>query len=316
MLQAPLPHQSKQPLLIRLWAYQKERFPVFKYGILIASFSFCAVCVSALLRDEQVWPDFPAILTAFLCLFLFFLQLRLADEFKDHEQDVAFRPHRPVPRGLVTLSELKWLGISTAVPQLVVCLLFHPMLVVLLLIVWGYFALMTAEFFVSSWLKKRPFAYLCTHMMIMPLIDLFATGCDWLEVGELPSGLGWFLVVSFFNGVVIELGRKIWAPEQERRGVESYSADWGIKTAVSAWLISILLSFVSACFVAKRIDFFMPVVLVLSVLATLLIVLGVSFVIKPYPRKAKLLEDASGWWIVSLYLILGIIPMGTYVWMS
>jgi len=34
----------------------------------------------------------------------------------------------------------------------------------------------------------------------MPLIDLFATACDWLvaDVG-IPAGLAWFLALSYFN---------------------------------------------------------------------------------------------------------------------
>ena len=36
------------------------------------------------------------------------LQLRLADEFKDFEEDSRYRPYRPVPRGLVSLRDLAW----------------------------------------------------------------------------------------------------------------------------------------------------------------------------------------------------------------
>ena len=43
---------------------------------------------------------------AFVTALLFFLQLRIADEFKDFEDDARYRPYRPVPRGLVTLREL------------------------------------------------------------------------------------------------------------------------------------------------------------------------------------------------------------------
>jgi hypothetical protein len=37
------------------------------------------------------------------------------------------------------------------------------------------------------------------------------------------------------NGVVLELGRKTWAPQDERAGVESYSSAWGLARALSAW---------------------------------------------------------------------------------
>ncbi len=310
-------HTEPQGLIARLWIYQEERFPIVKHGILIASFSFCAVCLSALLRNDPDWPTIQTSLTAFISLFLFFLQLRIADEFKDQENDAKFRPERPVPRGLVTLNELKWLGLIAAAIQLLLAYLLHPPLILLLLIVWGYMAIMSVEFFVPDWLHRHPFTYLWSHMLIMPLIDLFATGSDWLQFGSYPpDGLIWFLIVSFFNGVVIEIGRKTWAPTQEREGVESYSADWGIKRSIVTWIAAILLSFISACMVAVEIAFFIPVVISLSLFAALCTLLGIAFIREPDVKKTKLLENASGLWVAGLYLILGIIPMGYNVWLS
>jgi hypothetical protein len=46
-------------------------------------------------------------------------------------------------------------------------------------------AVMTKEFFVPEWLKKRPIVYMVSHMAIMPLIDLYATACDWLAGGRM-----------------------------------------------------------------------------------------------------------------------------------
>jgi 4-hydroxybenzoate polyprenyltransferase len=164
------------------WTYQKERFPVFAHGLLIAAFSFSAVSFSVLLRGSHTLPDWPSLLVAFLNSFFAFLQLRIADEFKDIDEDTRYRPYRPVPRGLVTLRELGWLGLGTAVIQLLMALALLPPLVILLLLIWAYLALMSREFFAREWLKARPFTYLWTHMLIMPLIDFYATACDWLHL--------------------------------------------------------------------------------------------------------------------------------------
>jgi len=83
------------------WVYQKERFPFIAHGPLILAFSASAVCFSSLLREGT--PSIQSLLAAFSSSFLFFLQLRIADEFKDFEEDSRYRPYRPVPRGLVTL---------------------------------------------------------------------------------------------------------------------------------------------------------------------------------------------------------------------
>jgi len=102
---------------MRWWVYQRERFPLVAHGPLILAFSFCAVSFSAHLR-QGVWPRAGAAGVAFVSSLLFFLQLRIADEFKDREEDARFRPYRPVPRGLVRLRELGWLFALGALVQL------------------------------------------------------------------------------------------------------------------------------------------------------------------------------------------------------
>src|SRR5262249_27120361 len=85
---------------------------------------------------------------------------------------------------------------------------------------------------VAEWLKKRHILYMVSHMAIMPLVDFYATACDWWPTGEgAPRGLIWFVVVSYFNGMVIEIGRKIRGPQDEEVGVNTYSALWGMRTA-------------------------------------------------------------------------------------
>ena len=50
-------------------------------------------------------------------------------------------------------------------------------------------------------------------MLIMPLIDFYATACDWLTAGVLCRTGSSGVLASYFNGIVIEIGRKIRAPE-------------------------------------------------------------------------------------------------------
>ena len=238
----------------RFWLYQAERFPVFGHGLLIAAFSFSALGFSILLRGQVAWPRLETTLVAFASAFLFFFQLRIADEFKDFEEDARYRPYRPVPRGLVSLRELAGLGLFSLVVQLGLALWLEPRLVLLLLLVWGYMGLMSQEFFGRNWLKRRPLIYMASHMLIVPLIDLYTTACDWLVAGVdiSHSGLFWFLVTSFFNGVVIELGRKIRAPQDEEEGVETYSVLWGPRRAALAWLGALLLTALCALLAAGK----------------------------------------------------------------
>ena len=251
----------------RWWTYQKERFPLVAHGPLIAAFSFCAVSYSRMLRGEPDLAPWPSLVVAFVTCVLFFLQLRIADEFKDIEEDTRFRPYRPVPRGLVKLRELGWLFVCGAVVQLVAALWLSPQMALLLLVPWIYLAAMSREFFAREWLKARPITYLWTHMLIMPLVDFYATGCDWLALGvHPPDGLGWFLAASFFNGVVIELGRKLRAPADEETGVPTYTALWGVARAPLVWLAVICVTGVCAWQAADRIGFALPVAAILGTL--------------------------------------------------
>ena len=224
--------------------YQRERFPLAGHAPLVAAFSASAVCFSSLVRGHVAAPSPAALLVAFTTSLVFFLQLRIADEFKDFDEDSRFRPYRPVPRGLVTLRELACVAVGGGLLQLGLALWLDASLVWLLVPTWAYLALMTREFFVPRWLRAHPVIYMASHMLILPLVDLYATACDWRVAGvrSAPAGLYWFLVVSYLNGIVIEIGRKTRAPADEEHGVETYSALWGAHGAARAWLFAVMLT--------------------------------------------------------------------------
>lgn len=300
----------------RWWVYQRERFPVVAHGLLIAAFSYSAVCFSALLRGQTQLPAAGTALVAFVTAFLFFLQLRIADEFKDFEDDARYRPYRPVQRGLVSLRELGIVGAMAALVQLGLALWLEPSLVLLLMAAWLYLALMSKEFFIAAWLKEHPITYMVSHMVIIPLVDLYATACDWWPAGEgPPRGLPWFLAVSYFNGMVIEIGRKIRAPGDEEHGVDTYSFLWGRRNAALAWLGAMVLTAFCAEAAAYQIGFSLPVA---SMLAVLLIGAGLTvrqFLNKPETARARRIETLSGVWTLLMYLSLGAIPL-LWRWIS
>jgi 4-hydroxybenzoate polyprenyltransferase len=293
----------------RWWSYQRERFPLRAHGPLIAAFSASAVSYSAQLRGATR-PAAVSFGVAFAVSLGSFLLLRIADEFKDAEEDARYRPYRPVPRGLVSLRELGVVGALVAALQLTLAAPLGARLVGLLLVTWTYFGLMSREFFARAWLKRRPVVYLFSHMLIMPLIDWFATGCDWVHAGAaMPAGLFWFLAASFCNGVVIELGRKIRSPEQEETGVETYTFLWGRPVAVGCWLTAQATTLACAFVAARRIEFSVPVLAVLGTLWLGALVLGASFLRTVRGRLAKAVELYSGVWTLALYLMLGVVPL-------
>ena len=294
----------------RWWVYQGERFPLLKHGPLIFAFSFSAVAFSWMLRSPGGWPDPLSVTVAFASCLVFFLQLRIADEFKDFEEDARYRPYRPVPRGLVTLRELAGLFVIAGALQLGLALWLDARLLVLLFVTWVYFALMSKEFFVARWLRGKHLLYMLTHMAIMPLIDLYATSTDWLVFqGHPPSGLFWFLLASLFNGMVIEIGRKIRSPRDEEEGVATYSAVWGRRRAVGAWWLVLVLALGCACLAAREIDFFPPLAIALGMSLGGAVLTGVRFLRRQTPGAGNRIEDWSGVWTLVFYLSLGPAPL-------
>jgi 4-hydroxybenzoate polyprenyltransferase len=145
--------------------------------------------------------------------------------------------------------------------------------------------------------------------VILPLIDFYATACDWMPTsGRPPNGLWWFVIVSFLNGFIIEIGRKIRAPHEEEAGVETYSALWGRTAAVRCWLLAMLLTGLAAFEAARRIDFLIPVAVVLAALWGMAFLTGRTF-LRTDQRSGKPIEMLSGVWTLCLYLVLGVVPM-------
>jgi 4-hydroxybenzoate polyprenyltransferase len=296
--------------------YQRERFPLAAHAPLVAAFSASAVCFSSVLRGHASLPSFRVLLVAFVTSLLFFLQLRVADEFKDFEKDARFRPYRPVPRGLVTLRELGWVAAAGASVQLALALWLHPPLVWLLLLAWAYLALMTREFFVRRWLEAHPIVYLTSHMFIVPLVDLYATACDWQTAGltQPPAGFLWFLIVSYMNGVVLEIGRKTRVPADEEPGVETYSALWGSGRAIAAWLGAVLVTGGAAWEASARIGTEVPTAALLVTLFGVCFAVALRFLRTPTSGTGKTIEAMAGIWTILMYLGLGAAPVAIGTW--
>lgn len=302
-------------LLSRLWQYQRERFPLKKHGVVVAAFCLAGMSLSAAMRSAISLPDVAGFCVCSITTATLFLMLRIADEHKDREEDAAYRPYLPVPRGLVTLGELRAVFAVCMFVQLVLNAIYYPALLVLLGSTWLYLFLMTEEFFVRNWLRKHHIVYLASHMVIMPIIDAYITACDWLPStsGQAPSGLLWFLLLSFCNGIVLEIGRKIRNPEEEEKGVETYSALWGQRRATFAWAGVISIAAIFALCAASACGTLVPATIALSVLIIFASVLIAKITGRKLVDCASKMELCSGMWLLVIYLTLGLSPLLTMV---
>ena len=94
-----------------------------------------------------------------------------------------------------------------------------PRLLLPLAAVWAYMLLMTKEFCAPAWLKRHAVVYLFSHTLVLPLIYVYLSACGWFAMGQPPpGGLSFLLAFGFFSGLVVEIGRKVWAPVDEIPG--------------------------------------------------------------------------------------------------
>jgi 4-hydroxybenzoate polyprenyltransferase len=294
------------PFASRLWIYQAERFPLAKTVPLLAAFSAASVTLSAVLGGRDL-PSVWAYLAAFALVFILFFQLRVCDEIKDGADDAAFRPERPIPRGLVTLREVVSLGVATV--PIAIAIAWGAGVLWLLAIVWLWLAAMTFEFGVPDWLKSRPVVYLLSHMAIMPLIDLMLTGVEWVR-GDGPAPALWlFLALSFSNGCVLELGRKLWAPESERTGVETYSKLWGPQPATLVWLVFVAISFALLLGVGRATGHTFAIGGIGLIGALICVWAGRAYAATPTPKSEKTVDTIAGLWVFLCYMTAGFVPV-------
>lgn len=294
-------------LLARLILYQAERFPLARTSLLVAVFSAASVSVSAHLAGRAP-PGIATYAAAFVVTLLFFFQLRVLDEIKDAEDDARYRPERPIPRGLVTLRLIVGLGLASLPIAVAACVAIDMRLLVLLGIAWAWMGLMAVEFFAPASLKARPFLYMVSHMLVMPAIDLVLTGFEWVPRGAAPAGLALFLALSFANGCVLEVGRKLWAPGNEREGVETYSALLGVRRAGAMWIGFVIL----ACGLLIIVGFTTGAPLATGVIgvaaAALTIYTCLKYRADPTPERQAEMDGAAGLWVFACYVAAGFAP--------
>jgi 4-hydroxybenzoate polyprenyltransferase len=128
----------------------------------------------------------------------------------------------------------------------------------------------------------------------------------------MPAGLFWFLTASFFNGIVIEVGRKLRQPAAEEVGVETYSRLWGMAGGAAVWLAALAATLGCGLAAAHRIGFFVPAAVVLGGM------FGIAVAGARAYRHGRLagggIEKLAGCWTLALYLSLGLVPLAVRLW--
>lgn len=288
------------PWIARWATYLRERYPPVPYAVALTLFCTTTLVVLRAARGREWLPDGYAWAAGSVNVFLLFLQLRVLDEFKDHAEDVRYRPELPVPRGLVTLRQLGRLWLLAVAVQLALAAALGLPSLLALAVVLSYSGLMRAEFFARDWLRARALAYLLSHMMIVPLAAL------WVAVGESTivdlavsrTALAPYLVFGYLNFCVFELGRKIRVPSREVAGVDTYSARWGYRRATLAWAATVWAAAAAGLVTAASLAVAGPFAGVAAPLAAIASAQAVRFVRKPQHVGEGVFASSGALWFI------------------
>ncbi len=226
------------------WAYLHERFPLQSNGVLIASY-FTANYVlarGATMQNGQpleISWRFPA--GCIVLLFMFF-HMRVIDEHKDFERDRIVHPGRVLSRGLVTLKQLRVVGLSAVAVELILSYLFGMPAFFMCLAVLALSWLIYREFHIAEFLEKHLLANAFIHLLIMPAYGLYVFSVVAREFPwQAPLPVLLYAWVSYGVGFAFELARKTCAPADERPGLITYSSVMGAYPP--AWGVLLALSF-------------------------------------------------------------------------
>jgi len=335
--------------------YLNERFPLGKNSLFVLIFTLSGYIYAGLLYNSKIiksilskevnrvplfWgkeiDKVPIIwyklFPLFIIIFMFFFQLRITDEFKDYEEDLKYRPYRPVQRGIISLKALGKIGIATIIIQIILAHVINSKLIYFMLLVWIYMFLMTKEFFIKNWLTERILIYALSHVVIMifiTLVILKGTGyileSHFLETLYLSLeryeknifiGLIPLFALNYLNGIVLEIGRKTRKANEEEYGVQTYSKLWGRKKAVFILCILYAIEYILVLLGLSNMykEFFMTGTLIL----TITLVISIYFMIKFLKKDltGKIPENISGIWILISSMNMGLLQYAVFYILS
>ncbi|KAJ3301590.1 hypothetical protein HDU76_005702 [Blyttiomyces sp. JEL0837] len=158
-------------------------------------------------------PTIYKIIWGVLTMILLFTTLRLMDDHKDWQTDIAAHPERPIPRGLVTPNE-----VSRAIWSLLFLLLLNSLCIFLFVshaagitlfgcIVFQF--LMWKEFFIPHLIDPYPLLYAMLHQPITAFWFVFLTAMSW-DSNAITTTNVWIIGFSIVGATFsYEVARKL-----------------------------------------------------------------------------------------------------------
>lgn len=285
----------------RFHSYLKERFPyvngVLFFILFLTSFVFAHYTFSSEIPLELGGKT----ILFFISIYFFFFHLRMFDEHKDYEIDCINHPKRILQSGIITLKNLRIIGIIGICMQAIISFILGGNTVfVIWIITFAYSLLMAKEFFIGEFLNKKLILYAVSHMIVTPMMVVWMGS---MSIYKMPS-IDFFLIplLSFFSGMAFEISRKIRAPENEKETIQTYSQILGYKKACLSSLACLLIAGILLSYITYYLQV-SPIYYGIIWGAYLLCSLSFfSFMKNPTEKGAKKVELSSSMYMLLAYL--------------
>lgn len=285
-----------EPLPGRWATFVVERFPLASYGPLIVALVLCGTAAAAVASGQPFGISWRTGLVA-VAVACALLQLRALDELHDADVDRVGRPERPLPRGLVTPTELRALAATTAVVGVALAAPLGPVPV-------AWYAMAVS----ATWLLKQGradrllprrgmLADALLHSIIVPLLLVFAWAAVAMPVAEAPLAAA--ITIVWSAGLGMEIARKTVLPAEERPAVDTYSGAIGRPVALAIAALALSCAYLGAGLLAVAVNARMAVTLPPLAVAAAVIVLA---------RSARRMRTAG------IRAVASILVMGALLW--
>jgi 4-hydroxybenzoate polyprenyltransferase len=280
----------------------RERFPPASYLPMLVL--FVAGNATAASSATGVPLDAWRLAAAFAISLSFFLRLRCLDEIQDYPTDVRINPTRPLPRGVLSVAQVRRGALVLAGIELAAAAALGLPIAIAHAIAVGYSLLMYREFFVGRWLRPHLTTYAVTHTFVSVLLGgsimVQTTGTS---IADLPASLLAFGAINWGLFNLFEFARKTFAPGEERPGVDSYSSLFRPTGAVLLSLSQIGIA-VGAIWFASGSVFADGAALWHTPLVALFAATALVYAVRRGPVAAAFLRGSAGITIVGCYAVM------------
>ena len=286
-------------LAARLLAFTKERFPLIPISLFVFLLTTGYSHFLANWFGYQFnWGE-PKLWITMVSVFLFFLQLRMADEIKDFGKDSQAFPDRILSRGIIKLSVIRTILYSLIAIELVISFYMGPVHLMWMLGIQVWANLMAKEFFCKKFLDEQVTLSLVLHQIILMPLAIYSA-LPFISEEKILTNTSIYPALLFLTitYTVYELARKTWSADRENVNADSYTRFWGIRKAIITQMV--LVAAVLA--IMERLTVPVPDMyqVIAFILALIHVGILVAFKMKPTRKMSKMVEAGGSLFLIGL----------------